>query len=47
MNRMTVDECFVNLVKIIGGNLLQSIIKALIDQFDVPGMANETGKSNF
>ena len=48
MNRMIVDEYFVNLAKIIDGNLPQSarsqlpenLLRALISQFDVPGTTN-------
>ena len=54
-NRMTVDEYFVNLVKIIDGNLSQSVrswlfknsLRALINQFDVSGTTNRISKSNF
>src|SRR5436190_20422886 len=49
MNRTIIDEYFVNLAKIIGGNSPQSISslllenwpQALIDQFDVPGTLNK------
>ena len=54
MNKMTVDEYFVNLVKIIDGNLSQSarfqllknLLKALIDQYNVFDTTNRTDESN-
>src|SRR5438034_3732090 len=51
-----IDEYFVNLAKIIGGNSPQSIHRsqlaeylprALIDWFDVPGTTNGTSESKF
>ena len=55
-NKMTVDEYFVNLVKIIDENSLQSInrswlteylLRVLIDWFDVSDTTNEIDKFNF
>ena len=55
MNRMTVDEYFVNLVKIIDENSSQSIrfqlfenlLRILIDQYDVSDTTNRIDEFNF